>query len=55
MGVEVARNGDAGEYGSSNLIDRLHDDHLHNLRYITLPRNEAPVNLESCLIIPSLR
>lgn len=32
MGVEVACNGDAGEYGSSNLTDRLHDDHLHNLR-----------------------
>jgi|AntAceMinimDraft_8_1070364.scaffolds.fasta_scaffold21018_4 hypothetical protein len=45
MGVEVAGNGDAGVYGSSNLTDRLHDDHLHNLRYLTLPRNEAPVNL----------
>ena len=31
MGVEVAGNDDAGVYGSFNLIDRLHDDHLHNL------------------------
>jgi len=55
MGVGVARSGDTGEYGSFNLTDRLHDDHLHNLRYITLPRNEAPVNLEHCLTTPSTR
>ncbi|MCD6136818.1 hypothetical protein J7J63_08945, partial [Candidatus Bipolaricaulota bacterium] len=30
MGVEVARSGAAGEYGSYNLTDRLHDDHLHS-------------------------
>jgi len=32
MGVGVARSGDTGEYGSFNLTDRLHDDHLHDFR-----------------------
>ena len=29
MGMEVARSGVAGKFGSYNLTDRLHDDHLH--------------------------
>ena len=29
MGVKVARSGGAGKFGSYNLTDRLHDDHLH--------------------------